>query len=144
MKVHGNSHERVSRHEVVSGSSNQAFGLVFAGFFSIVGLWPLIGGAGPRLWCLGIAAAFAAVAFIRPGLLSPLNKLWTKFGLILHRVVNPIVMGFVFYVTITPMGLAMRLFGKDLLNLKFDPNRKSYWIERQPPGPAPDSMTNQF
>ena len=129
---------------MVKGSSNRVFGLVFAGFFSIVGFWPLIGGAGPRIWCLAIAAAFAVVAFIRPGLLTPLNKLWTKFGLIIHRVVNPIVMGLVFYLTITPMGLVMRLFGKDLLNLKLDPNRKSYWIERQPPGPAPDTMKHQF
>lgn len=144
MKVNGSSHERLSRHEVVSGSSNQVFGLVFAGFFTILGLWPLIGAAGPRLWCLGVAVAFAVVAVLRPGLLAPFNKLWTKFGLILHRVVNPIVMGLVFFVTITPMGLIMRMFGKDLLNLKFDPNRQSYWIERQPPGPAPESMKHQF
>ncbi len=144
MTKHAGSHERLARDEEIAGSSNRAFGLVFAGFFTIVGLWPLIGGEGPRLWCLGIAVAFAAVALIRPGLLAPLNRLWTKFGLVLHRVVNPIVMGLVFYVTITPMGLAMRLLGKDLLNLKFEPNRKSYWIERQPPGPAPDTMKNQF
>lgn len=144
MKQQGASHERLSRDEVVRSSSDRTFGVVFAGFFTIVGLWPLIGGAGPRLWCLGIAAAFAAVAFVRPGLLAPLNKLWTKFGLVIHHVVNPVVMGLVFYLTITPMGLAMRLLGKDLLNLKLDPKRKSYWIERQPPGPAPDSMKHQF
>ncbi|MBT3401824.1 MAG: hypothetical protein HN420_17765, partial [Rhodospirillaceae bacterium] len=91
-----------------------------------------------------VAIAFLAIAFLRPGLLAPLNRLWTRFGLLLHRIVNPIVMGFLFYLTVTPMALIMRALGKDLLRLKRDPEAKSYWIERTPPGPAPDTMSNQF
>ncbi len=79
-----------------------------------------------------------------PSLLAPLNRVWTKFGLLLHKVVSPIVLGVMFYLVITPTGLLMRLFGKDPLRLKFDGTAKSYWIPREPPGPKPDSIKDQF
>jgi hypothetical protein len=79
-----------------------------------------------------------------PRVLAPLNKLWTKLGLLIYKVMNPIVLGLLFFVTIMPIGLLMRVFGKDFLRMKIDRNAKSYWIERKPPGPPPQSMRNQF
>ena len=138
------THERLTRDETVTGSSDRTLGFVFAVVLGAIGLWPLIGAQPPVLWALGMAAAFGAIAALRPAWLGPLNRLWTKLGLILHRVVNPVVMALLFYLTITPFALVMRLFGKDPLKLRFEPDRKSYWIERDPPGPAPDTMKRQF
>ena len=138
-------HEDYGRAEEVKASSDRGFGLVFAAVFAIVALWPLTGEDGAiRLWSVAIAAAFLAIALLRPRLLAPLNGVWTRFGLLLHRVVNPIVMAVLFYLTVTPTALIMSALGKDLLRLKRDPAAKSYWIERKPPGPAPDTMSNQF
>ncbi|MDA0703687.1 MAG: SxtJ family membrane protein [Proteobacteria bacterium] len=140
-----NFHEDFGREEEVNGSSDRGFGQVFAVVFAIVAFWPLTGAGGSvHLWSLGLAIAFLAIAYLRPSLLAPLNWVWTRFGLLLHRIVNPLVMGMLFYLTVTPMGLIMRALGKDLLRLKRDPEAKTYWIEREPPGPAPDSMSNQF
>ena len=91
-----------------------------------------------------MAALFLAAALLRPAILNPLNRLWLKFGLLLHRVVNPIVMALLFYGTVLPTGLVMRALGKDLLRLKRQPDADSYWIVRQPPGPAPETMKDQF
>ena len=79
-----------------------------------------------------------------PKILSPLNRLWFRFGLLLHHIVNPVVMALLFFTTVTPMALIMRLLGKDPLRRKFDPEADSYWIPRQPAGPAPETMKNQF
>ncbi len=138
------THERLSDNEVIKGSSDRSFGLVFAVVFTIIGLWPLISSSGVRWWSLAIALVFAGVAFARPSLLAPLNLLWTKFGLLLNRIVSPLVMGLLFFVVITPIALIMRVARKEMLNLKFDRKAKSYWIERTPPGPAPESIKNQF
>ena len=138
------THERLADNEEIKGSSDRSFGVVFAVVFTIIGLWPLISSPNVRWWSLAIAFAFAGVAFVRPSLLAPLNRLWLKFGLLLNRIVSPLVMGLLFFVVITPIGLIMRAAGKDLLNLKFDPKANSYWIEREPPGPAPESIKNQF
>jgi hypothetical protein len=85
-----------------------------------------------------------AVTLFRPGALKPLNRLWLKFGILLHKVINPIVMALVFFATVLPTGLVMRALGKDLLRLKRQPNANSYWIERRPPGPTAESMKDQF
>ncbi|MCZ6894079.1 MAG: SxtJ family membrane protein [Gammaproteobacteria bacterium] len=132
------------REETVQGSSNRSFGLVFAAVFAIIGLWPLIGDGAVRVWSLAVSLVFLALALLWPVALAPLNRLWTRFGLLLHHIVNPIVMGVLFYLVVTPTGLVMRMLGKDLLRLRFDPQAKSYWIERQPPGPAPETMKDQF
>lgn len=137
-------HESYQRHEEVRGSSDRAFGFVFAGVFAIIGLLPLILGGRLRLWAVGLAIAFAAVALVMPRLLAPANRLWTRFGLLLHRVVSPLALGIMFFVAITPTGLLMRLFGKDPLRLRFERDRPSYWIDRVPPGPAPQSLKDQF
>jgi hypothetical protein len=133
----------VSHRKTVAGS-NRSFGLVFAGFFLLVTLLPLLHSAPPRRWALLVAAAFAAVAFLAPQLLTPLNRLWFKLGLLLHHIVNPIVMALMFYGAILPMALLLRVLDKDILRLKRDDNASSYWIRREPPAPAPDSMKKQF
>jgi hypothetical protein len=136
--------EDFERDEPPRTSSDRSFGLVFAGVFLIVGLAPLVHGGGVRWWSLAVALAFLLVAFIRPAILAPLNWVWTRFGLLLHKVMNPLVMGLLFYVALTPMALAMRLAGKDPLRRRFDDSAPSYWIRREPPGPEPRSMSNQF
>ena len=137
-------HETMKRDEEVKGSSDRAFGIVFTVVFVIVGLWPLTGGGSPRIWALIVAGVFLAAALMYPTILAPLNRLWTRFGLLLHKITNPIIMGLVFFVTVTPTALIMKMMGKDPLNRKIDRNAKSYWIDRQPPGPSPDTMKNQF
>jgi len=124
--------------------SDRGFGIVFAVVFLLIGLWPLIHLAGPRWWSLGIAAAFAVVALVRPQILHPMNRVWLAFGRLLHRVVSPLVMGAIFFLCVTPTGWIMRLLGKDVLALKRQPERSSYWIVRDPAAPAADSMKNQF
>lgn len=137
-------HEDFSRQGEVKSGSDRAFGLVFAGVFALVGLWPLLGGGGARAWALAAAAVFLVVALARPRLLAPLNRLWFRFGLLLHTIVNPVIMGLVYFTTVVPIGLIMRLGGKDPLGLKPDRTSKSYWVHRDPPGPEPDTMRNQF
>lgn len=129
--------------KVVMGSE-RSFGIVFACVFALIGLVPWLFGHDLRLWALIIAAIFLATAYFAPRALTPLNRLWFKFGLLLHTIVNPVVMALIFYGAVLPTALAVRAFGKDLLRLKRDPSAKSYWIERDPPGPAPESMTRQF
>lgn len=137
-------HETFERTGEVKTGSERAFGVVFAAVFFLIGLWPLLEGAGPRFWALALAALFLAAAFFAPGALTPFNKLWFRFGMLLHRIVNPLVMALLFYLTVTPIALIVRLSGKDSLRLKFDRAAKSYWIERAPPGPAPETLRNQF
>jgi predicted membrane metal-binding protein len=139
-------HERLDDGgDIVRGSSDSGFGLVFAAVFAVVALWPVVFGAsGPHWWAAGIAGLFLALALLAPRILAPLNRLWLKFGLLLHRVVNPLVMGLLFFVVLTPMGLVARALGHDFLRRRRDATADSYWLPRQPPGPAPDTMRNQF
>ncbi len=137
-------HESLTRDEAVKTSSDRAFGVVFTVVFLIIGLWPLLGGATPRVWALAVAAVFLVAALIRPGVLAPLNRLWTKLGLLLHKITNPIIMGLVFFLAVTPTALVMMALGKDPLRRKIDKTAASYWIRRDPPGPAPETMKNQF
>ena len=137
-------HEDFRRDEEVVGSSDRNFGLVFAAVFSVVGAvrWWL-GHASWEFWLAG-AAVFLILALLIPAVLAPLNKAWRALGLLLHKIVNPIVMGFLFVFCIVPMGLVMRAFGKDFLNLRIDRDAASYWVKRYPTGIAPDTMKNQF
>ena len=144
MSGSGQMHESLIREDVIEGPSNRSFGGVFTVVFAAVGLLPLIRGGEIRVWALIVAAVFFAAALLSPGLLAPLNRLWFKFGMLLHRVVSPLVMGMLFYVVVTPTGLVMRLLGKRPLDLEFDAAATTYWTLRQPPGPAPDTMKNQF
>jgi len=137
-------HEDLSRVDKVRASSDRAFGFVFAAVFVIIAGWPLLDAGPIRLWALAIAVAFLMTALIRPAILSPLNRLWTAFGLLLHRIVSPIILGVMFFVVVTPMGVLMRVLRKDPLKLKWQPDAKSYWIAKDPPGPTPESMKHQF
>lgn len=138
------THENLEREEDFESSSNRSFGLVLAAFFLIVALWPLWSGARVRLWAFAVAMLFGILALLAPNLLEWPNRLWQRLGLLLHRIVSPVALALVFYLAIMPTGLVMRLFGKDFLRLRRDAQARSYWIERQPPGPAPDSLKNQF
>ncbi|UYN95186.1 MAG: hypothetical protein KIT25_24785 [Enhydrobacter sp.] len=140
----GQLHEDFSREEHVEGGSDRGFGYVFAGVFGIVTAISLWRSGTTWHWSLPLAAAFLVVALVHPKLLAPLNRLWLKFGLLLYKVMNPLILGLLFFVTIMPIGLVMRAFGKDFLRLKLDRNASSYWIVRTPPGPPPQSMKNQF
>ena len=124
--------------------SDRSFGMVFFGFFVVIGSWPLLYNQPVRLWSYLIAAAFFIVALIIPKILRPLNRLWMKFGLLLNRVVSPIVMALLFFLTLLPIGILMRLFGKKTLELEFKPDKTSYWINRDNPGPEPESIKNQY
>jgi hypothetical protein len=139
-----NTHEELTRKHAVRGSSDRAFGLVFAIFFVLVGLTPLRKHHPVRPWALAVSVLFLAIATLRPGWFHPLNQAWIKLGLLLGRIVNPIVMGLLFYLVVAPMALIFRLFGKDPLRLSLSAAVPSYWIERRPPGPLPETMSNQF
>jgi len=138
-------HEDLSRDHVIETGSDRSFGFVFAAVFAIIAFWPVIFSSGSiRWWAFIIAAAFLAIALIKPELFKGANKLWAGLGILIGKFVTPIVMGILFFLTVTPVGFLMRLTGKDPLNRKFDPDATSYWIEREPPGPEPESMRNQF
>jgi Saxitoxin biosynthesis operon protein SxtJ len=138
------AHEDLNREQQVEGSSDRAFGLVFAGMLLLIAIWPLFHGKPVRWVYVGVAAMFALVAIAKPALLTTLNRLWIKLGVLMGKVVSPIALGILFYGVLTPLGAMIRLTGKDSLRLKFDPDSDSYWIPREPPGPPPGSMNNQF
>ncbi len=120
--------------------SNRSFGLVFCLVFLIIALYPLINNEDIRVWSLIISILFILFGLMNSRILTPLNKIWFKFGLLLGRTISPIIMGMVFFFVVTPIGFLMRIIGKDLLNLKFN-NEKSYWVEKK--GPK-SKMKNQF
>ena len=138
------THETFVRVEKIVAGSDRSFGLVMAA--ALVLVTGLNGWHAGRLWPWtgGMAALLLVTALLRPAALHPLNLIWLRFGLLLHSVVNPIVMALVFYGTVLPTGLVMRALGKDLLRLKRQPDANSYWIPRVPPGPAPETMRDQF
>jgi len=140
----GGFHEEFGRQQAVEAGTERAFGLVFACVFAVIAIWPLFGGESVRIWAALTAAGFLFLALSLPRILRPLNLAWHKFGLLLHKIVTPLIMGLLFYLTVTPIALIMRALGKNPLRLKFDADAKSYWIERDPPGPDPDSMKRQF
>ncbi len=138
------SHEVLSREETAVAGSDRTFGLVMAGALAAATALNFWRGGTWWPWSGGLAALFLAAALLRPALLNPLNHAWLKFGMLLHKVVNPLVMALMFYGAVWPTGLVMRMLGKDLLRLKRQPDATSYWIERQPPGPLPETMKDQF
>ena len=139
------THEDFSRQEDIKPSSDRSFGLVIAAFFLIVAFWPLIHAEPVRWWALGVAAVFArSGAAVDGGARSAQQAVDSSSVFSSIQVVNPVVLGLLFYVTVTPIALLMRVLGKDPLRLRRDPDATSYWIERTPPGPTPESMKNQF
>jgi hypothetical protein len=138
------THEVFSREEKVVAGSDRSFGLVMAAALAAVTLLNVWHAGRLWPWTGGLAALFLVTGLLRPSVLNPLNRIWLKFGLLLHSVVNPVVMALLFYGTVLPTGLVMRMLGKDLLRLKRQPDAASYWIVRQPPGPSPETMRDQF
>ena len=120
----------MSRKSEVQISSNRSFGLLFFLVFLIIGLWPLLNESSIRIWSVVIAIIFLILGLLNSKFLTPLNKIWFRFGLFLGSIVAPIVMGAVFYLVVTPTGLIFKIMNKDLLNIKFDNKKKSYWVNR--------------
>ena len=120
--------------------SNKSFGIVFFFVFLLVSIYPLINDGNLRIWSFVISIIFLILGILNSKILSPLNKIWFKFGLLLGKIISPIVMGIIFFIVVTPTGLILRLFQKDVLNLKFN-NNNTYWIEKS--GPK-SKMKNQF
>jgi hypothetical protein len=139
-----NHHEYLSQHGIIKTSSNRSFGLVFGGVFALLALWSWYRGGAWWPVHLSISALCTFLAVFFSEVLAPANRVWTKLGLLLAKIVNPVVMGLIFFVIFTPVAVFLRLRGKDLLRLKFDRSASSYWISRDPPGPAPESMKEQF
>ena len=121
-------------------SSNKSFGVVFFIVFFLFGIWPALKGNDVRYWSISLSLIFLILGLLNSKLLSPLNRLWFKFGIILGNFIAPIIMGLVFFLVVTPIGLIMKLLGKDLINLKKN-NDKTYWIEKKE---IKTSMKNQF
>ena len=120
--------------------SNKSFGVVFFLVFLLISLYPLINDGNLRIWSFVISIIFLILGILNSKILSPLNKIWFKFGLLLGKIMSPIVMGIIFFIVVTPTGLILRLFKKDVLNLKFN-NNNTYWIKKS--GPK-SKMKNQF
>jgi len=137
-------HENLDKEEKVKVSSDRSFGIVFTVVFLTVGIWVVSGGQSKGWFFFLCAAIFLVAAIARPSILGPLNRAWAKFGLLLGQVFNPLLLGVVFFLIVTPTGVVMRLLGKDSLHLKSKSDLESYWIDRTPPGPKFNSMTKQF
>jgi len=120
--------------------SNRSFGIVFFIVFLIIALYPLINNEGIRIWSIIISLVFLILGLIDSKILSPLNKLWFKFGILLGKIISPLVMGIIFFLVVTPIGILMKILKKDLLNLNYN-NNKTYWIEKNEPK---SKMKNQF
>ena len=137
-------HEDLGRRQEGKGSSDRAFGLVIGLFFLLMAPSPLRTNHPMRWWALTLSGIFLLFGLLKPVWLRPLNRYWTKLGLVMGRIVGPVVTAVLFYAVVTPTALLFRLLGKDPLRIRLEPGALSYWIERTPPGPAPQTMTNQF
>ena len=117
--------------------SNRSFGWTFTVVFTRVAVFF-------QPWLIALAALTAAVTVMRDHWLEPLNRAWMRFGALLHRIVSPVAMGLIFFVVFTPVGIVMRLAGRDIMYRRFEPGRRSYWVPREPPGPREDSFRDMF
>ena len=138
------THENTNHSEVIEPGSDRSFGLVVGGILTVIGIYQFFAGSGVFVWILGFGVALVFMGVIAPRMLHPLNVAWTHFGILLGKIVTPVVMFLVFVITVVPIGLILRLMGKDLLRLKSATGDASYWIERTPPGPSPESLQDQF
>ena len=128
------------KHSEIKIGSEKSFGIIFSLFFLIIAFYPLMKGGDIRIWSLITSLVFLTLGLANSKILIPLNKLWFKFGLFLGKIITPLIMGFIFFLVVTPIGLLMKLLKKDLLNLKFN-NKETYWIEKNEPK---SKMKNQF
>tara|TARA_B100000131_G_C17809639_1_gene489109 strand:- start:107 stop:499 length:393 start_codon:yes stop_codon:yes gene_type:complete len=130
----------MKQKEIKTGS-NKSFGIVFFVIFIIIALWPLLKDENIRVWSIIVSITFLTLGLLNSKILTPLNKLWMRLGILLGAIVSPIVMGVVYFGVITPIGLIMKLFGKDVLNLKLDKNKPTYWLKKDE---IKSKMKNQF
>ena len=137
-------HEAFDREEAAEMSSDRSFGFVVGSVLALIGAIGFVRESHHWIWWSSAAALLLAAALLAPGRLGPLNRLWTRFGLLLAAVVSPIVLAMLFYLCVTPVGILMRLVGKDPMQLEFHPEADSYWIRRDPAGPEPDTLKNQY
>lgn len=135
---------RLGTHVQPKMSSERTFGFVLSTVFLAIALLPLAHGLEMHVWALPFAAVFFGAAIAVPIVLKPLNRLWFLIGILLGRVVTPVVMTIIWFIALTPAGMLMRLFGKDPLRLKHEAATETYWVDRSPPGPNSDSLRNQF
>lgn len=124
--------------------SERSFAWVFAAVFCIIAVFPMFFSGHVRLWSLAVAAVFAITGVVRPEILRPLNLLWFRFGMLLNSIVSPIVMGLIFFTTVTPIGFIRRLFNSDPIGQKLDPECDSYWVEIDRENSAQSTMRQQF
>ena len=136
--------ERLGHGDSLRGPTDRFFGLLFSAFWGVMAMAPLRRGGSIRAWAAALAAAFLVTSLIRPTLLGPLNQLLQRLGQLLQKLTNPIVMAVLYFSTIVPFGLMMRLMKRDALRLKWERGSATYWIPRDPPDPRPESMKDQF
>jgi len=129
------------KQKEIKTSSNKSFGLVFFVIFMTIALWPLLNDENIRFWSIIVSIIFLILGLFNSKILTPFNKLWMRLGIFLGAIVSPIVMGIVYFAVITPIGLIMKLFGKDVLNLKIDKNKNTYWTLKKK---IPSKMKDQF
>ena len=137
-------HEDFQEHAETEGPSDRNTGLVFAAFFAVACIAPLRKGLPPRLWALALAVVLTSLALVAPGALHPLNVAWMKLALVMQKIVQPLVLGVLFYGFFTPFALILKAMGKRPLCVDWDRSLETYWVERVPPGPQPSTMTDQF
>lgn len=128
------------KNQKIKIGSNKSFGIVFSIVFLVIAFWPMLNGNEINYWSLAISIVFLILGLINSKILTPLNKIWFKFGILLGNVVGPIVMGIIFFLIVTPISIIMKLLGKDLINLKKN-NNNSYWIEKNN---QKSKMKNQY
>ncbi len=129
------------KQKEIKTSSNKSFGLVFFVIFIIIALWPLLKDENIRIWSIIVSIIFLILGLLNSKILTPFNKLWMRIGIFLGAIVSPIVMGIVYFGVITPIGIILKLFGKDVLNLKIDKNKNTYWTLKKK---IPSKMKDQF
>ena len=139
-----NVHEDFSRAETHEGPSDRSFGLTMGIVLSCVAVLPMLRSRPPRWWAVAPAAILLLSALLFPSALRRPNRLWMRLAGLISKVTNPIVTGLMFYLLFTPVAVVCRWMGKDLLRLKRDDSLDTYWIARQPVGPPPETMRNQF
>ena len=131
----------MSKNDKIKKGTNKSFGLVFFTVFLIIGLWPLLNENTPRIWSIIISLAFLILGLLNSKILTPLNTIWFKFGELLGLLISPVVMALIFFLVVTPTGIIMKLFKKDLLNKRFNKSIKSYWLKKEK---AESTMKQQF
>ena len=138
------TNELITSYRRMKSGSNRSFGLVFAGFFALIATSPLLSGSAIRLWAVVPALCFLTAGLAAPQLLASLNHLWSHVGLLLSRIISPVIMGLLYAILIVPAGLIFKAKGRDLLHLRWQPKAPTYWIQRTSPSPFAGSMLKQF